>query len=114
MAPVAPARVLDQIGPGADLIVPLANGEPVSALSNHHDLGIHTELISDGVMDLIEAGAVTGAAKDINRPRASRPDARRRRVGGRVSAESRQASIVLLQRPSSTGTKVPPGVEQRP
>jgi acyl-CoA hydrolase len=39
----------------------------LSALSDHQDLGIHTELISDGVMDLIEAGAVTGVAKDINR-----------------------------------------------
>jgi acyl-CoA hydrolase len=39
----------------------------LSVLSDHHDLGIHTELISDGVMDLIEAGAVTGVAKEINR-----------------------------------------------
>ena len=39
----------------------------LSALADHRDLGIHTELISDGVMDLIEAGAVTGVAKDINR-----------------------------------------------
>jgi hypothetical protein len=28
----SPAAVLDQIGPGADLIVPLANGEPVTLL----------------------------------------------------------------------------------
>src|SRR6476660_9346881 len=39
----------------------------LSALADHRDLGIHTELISDGVMDLIEAGAVTGVAKEINR-----------------------------------------------
>ena len=39
----------------------------LSALSDHRDLGIHTELISDGVMNLLEAGVVTGVAKDINR-----------------------------------------------
>jgi acyl-CoA hydrolase len=39
----------------------------LSALANHHDLGVHTELISDGVMDLVEAGVVTGVRKELNR-----------------------------------------------
>jgi len=39
----------------------------LAALGNHHDLGIHTELISDGVMDLVERGVVTGVAKELNR-----------------------------------------------
>jgi len=39
----------------------------LAALGNHRDLGIHTELISDGVMDLVERGVVTGVAKDLNR-----------------------------------------------
>jgi len=39
----------------------------LEALGNHRDLGIHTELISDGVMDLVERGVVTGVAKDLNR-----------------------------------------------
>ena len=31
------------------------------------DLGIHTEMFVDGMVDLIEAGVVTGARKQINR-----------------------------------------------
>ncbi|RME13075.1 MAG: acetyl-CoA hydrolase/transferase family protein [Ardenticatenia bacterium] len=36
-------------------------------LYSHRDLGIHTELFSDGVMHLIEAGVITGAKKTIHR-----------------------------------------------
>jgi acyl-CoA hydrolase len=39
----------------------------LSALEGHRDLGVHTELISDGVMDLVEAGVVTGVLKELNR-----------------------------------------------
>ncbi len=39
----------------------------LSALSGHADLGIHTGMITDGVLDLIEAGTVTGARKEIDR-----------------------------------------------
>ena len=39
----------------------------LAALSGHHDLGVHTELLSDGVIDLVEQGVVTGVAKVINR-----------------------------------------------
>lgn len=39
----------------------------MAALRNHRDLGIHTELLSDGVVDLIEAGVVNGIRKDLNR-----------------------------------------------
>ncbi len=35
-------------------------------LTDHRDLGIHTELLSDNVVDLIESGAVTGARKTLN------------------------------------------------
>ena len=34
-------------------------------LGQHKDLGIHTEMFSDGVIDLVEAGVVTGARKPI-------------------------------------------------
>ena len=37
------------------------------ALSSHHDLGIHTEMFTDSVVDLVEAGVVTGARKERNR-----------------------------------------------
>jgi 4-hydroxybutyrate CoA-transferase len=36
------------------------------ALRDKRDLGIHTEMFTDVVLDLIEAGAVTGEAKEIN------------------------------------------------
>ena len=37
------------------------------ALRGKRDLGVHTELLTDPVIDLVEAGAVTGEAKEINR-----------------------------------------------
>jgi len=37
------------------------------ALRDKRDLGVHTELFTDAVLDLVEAGAVTGLAKEINR-----------------------------------------------
>jgi 4-hydroxybutyrate CoA-transferase len=36
-------------------------------LRDKKDLGVHTELLSDGVIDLIEAGIITNAAKTIHR-----------------------------------------------
>jgi acyl-CoA hydrolase len=34
--------------------------------AGHRDLGIHTEMMVDGMIDLIEAGIVTGARKKLN------------------------------------------------
>lgn len=42
----------------------------LSALSGHRGLGVHTELLSDGVMDLVEGGVVNGVAKQLNRTKA--------------------------------------------
>jgi acyl-CoA hydrolase len=39
----------------------------LGALGGHRELGVHTELISDGVIDLIQSGVVTGARKRNNR-----------------------------------------------
>ncbi len=39
----------------------------LSALSNKHDLGIHTEMFSDGVMRLAQAGNITGKQKRLHR-----------------------------------------------
>jgi acyl-CoA hydrolase len=39
----------------------------MAALVEHENLGIHTELLSDGVVDLVEAGVVNGIKKDLNR-----------------------------------------------
>ncbi len=35
----------------------------LAALQDHTDLGIHTEMFSDGIIDLIERGVITGANK---------------------------------------------------
>lgn len=39
----------------------------VSALKDKHDLGIHTELITDDILDLIDSGAITGNRKSVDR-----------------------------------------------
>lgn len=39
----------------------------MSALSHHRDLGVHTELLSDGLVDLVERGVVNGVRKLHNR-----------------------------------------------
>jgi acyl-CoA hydrolase len=39
----------------------------MAALAHHRDLGVHTELLSDGVVDLLESGVVNGVRKDLNR-----------------------------------------------
>jgi 4-hydroxybutyrate CoA-transferase len=49
-----------QIGIGA---IPQAT---LAALGDHHRLGVHTEMISDGVVDLVEKGVVTGESKRVH------------------------------------------------
>jgi acyl-CoA hydrolase len=39
----------------------------LAALGGHRDLGIHSEMFSDGVIDLVEKGVITGRMKKINR-----------------------------------------------
>lgn len=39
----------------------------LAMLGNHKDLGVHTELLSDGVIDLVESGVVTGTHKNFRR-----------------------------------------------
>jgi acyl-CoA hydrolase len=77
VAPIAPSEadvriaglVAERVPDRATLQVGIG-GIPnaiLSALGGHRDLGVHTELISDGVMDLVERGVVTGVAKQLNR-----------------------------------------------
>jgi acyl-CoA hydrolase len=42
----------------------------MASLAGHKDLGIHTELVSDGVVDLMESGVVNGVRKRLNRTKA--------------------------------------------
>jgi acyl-CoA hydrolase len=37
----------------------------LAALKNHKDLGVHTEMFSDGILDLVECNALTNARKHI-------------------------------------------------
>jgi len=39
----------------------------MASLQGHKDLGVHTELVSDGVVDLMESGVVNGVRKRLNR-----------------------------------------------
>lgn len=38
----------------------------LAALTGHRDLGVHTEMFSDGVIDLVESGVITGAKKRVH------------------------------------------------
>jgi len=42
----------------------------LACLGDKRDLGIHTELVSDGVIDLMESGVITGDRKSIHRGKA--------------------------------------------
>jgi len=61
VAELVPDGATLQMGIGS---IPTAVG---LSLLDKRDLGIHTELFTDPVLDLVEAGVVTGAAKEINR-----------------------------------------------
>ncbi|HEY7846724.1 MAG TPA: acetyl-CoA hydrolase/transferase C-terminal domain-containing protein [Candidatus Limnocylindria bacterium] len=61
VAELVPDGATLQMGIGS---IPAAVG---LALRDKHDLGAHTELFTDVVLDLVESGALTGAAKEINR-----------------------------------------------
>jgi acyl-CoA hydrolase len=39
----------------------------LDALSGHRDLGVHSGMITDGILTLVEKGVVTGARKEIDR-----------------------------------------------
>jgi hypothetical protein len=60
-------HIVERIPDGATLQVGIG-GIPnalLSSLGEHRDLGIHTELLSDGIVDLVEQGVVTGTRKSL-------------------------------------------------
>jgi 4-hydroxybutyrate CoA-transferase len=61
VAELIPNGATLQLGIGA---IPAATA---AALRDHRDLGIHTEMITDAVVDLVEAGVVNGSRKERNR-----------------------------------------------
>ena len=63
------AAIVERIPNGATLQVGIG-GIPnavLEALQDHRDLGIHTELLADGIVDLVEAGVATGVRKQLRR-----------------------------------------------
>lgn len=61
VADLVPDGATLQMGIGA---IPAAVG---AALHGKRDLGVHTEMMTDCVVDLVEAGVITGARKEVNR-----------------------------------------------
>ncbi len=61
VASLVPDGATIQLGIGS---IPAATA---LALVDHRDLGIHTEMFTDAVVDLVERGVVTGARKERNR-----------------------------------------------
>lgn len=63
------AAVVERIPDGATLQVGVGgiSDAVLGALTGHRDLGIHTELLSDGMIDLVDRGVVTGTRKQLRR-----------------------------------------------
>jgi 4-hydroxybutyrate CoA-transferase len=61
VAELVPDGATLQLGIG---VIPAATA---AALGGKRDLGIHTEMFTDSIVDLVEAGVVTGARKERNR-----------------------------------------------
>ena len=63
------AFVAERIGDGATIQVGIGgvSNAVLAALVDHRHLGVHTELLSDGIMDLVERGVVTGTRKHLRR-----------------------------------------------
>jgi acyl-CoA hydrolase len=61
VAELVPDGATLQLGIGA---IPSATA---LALTEHRDLGVHTEMFTDSIVDLIEAGVINGSRKERNR-----------------------------------------------
>jgi len=75
-----------QLGIGA---IPQAT---LAALGDHHRLGIHTEMISDGVVDLVEKGVITGEAKRVHPGKIVAAGSRSARSGSTTSSTTTPSS----------------------
>ncbi len=75
VAPVEPsaidraiaALVAERISDGSTIQVGIGSipSALLTGLREHRHLGVHTELLSDGVIDLVESGVVTGTRKQV-------------------------------------------------
>lgn len=64
--------VVERIEDGATIQAGIGSvpDQVLGLLRDHHELGVHTELLSDGFVDLIEGGTITGTRKATHRNRA--------------------------------------------
>ncbi|MFN8640857.1 MAG: hypothetical protein U0802_04050 [Candidatus Binatia bacterium] len=93
IAALVPDRATIQMGIGA---IPAA---VALALSEHRDLGVHSEMITDVVVDLVERGVVIGAYKEVNRGKIARlPDRQR----APVRLRRRQPAVEMRWRTTPT------------
>ncbi len=60
--------VVERIRPGATIQMGIGSipNAVLDLLTEHRELGVHTELVSDGLVDLFERGVITGTAKTLN------------------------------------------------
>ncbi|MEO6988395.1 MAG: acetyl-CoA hydrolase/transferase C-terminal domain-containing protein [Aquihabitans sp.] len=65
------ALVAERIPNGASIQIGIGSiaAAILDSLTGHRDLGIHTELLHDGMVDLVEAGVITGVEKEVRRNR---------------------------------------------
>ncbi len=65
------SHVAERIPDGATIQVGIGSiaAAVLDALGDHRGLGIHTELLHDGMVDLVESGVVTGVNKEVRRNR---------------------------------------------
>jgi acyl-CoA hydrolase len=65
------AHVAERIPDGATIQVGIGSiaAAVLEALGDHRGLGIHTELLHDGMVDLVDSGVVTGVNKEVRRNR---------------------------------------------
>ncbi|MFC8178774.1 acetyl-CoA hydrolase/transferase family protein [Rhodococcus sp. NPDC057297] len=59
------AELIDD-GDTVQVGVGTAGAAVFDALSGHRNIGVHTGMVTDGVLDLIDAGVVTGARKQVD------------------------------------------------
>ncbi len=68
---VIAGHVAERIPHGATIQVGIGGiaAAVLEALGDHRGLGVHTELLHDGMVDLVEAGVITGVNKEVRRNR---------------------------------------------
>ena len=62
------AYIADLVDDGATLQLGIGGipNAALAAMASKRDLGVHTEMFSDGLLDLVESGVLTGAAKSLH------------------------------------------------